>query len=233
MKGQVISKTIDESLLFSDLESQEDAIWNLLLFSGYLKVTGKEVKGLFIYYDLAIPNLEILYLFQKFVAHWLKEQVKNRELQALLDSLTQGEVALFEQKLRYFAEAIFSYYDTQDRTPESFYHAFLLGLLVHLSHIYEIKSNRESGYGRYDLALLPKNKEQLAIIIEIKSPDRGSKKGVKTLAKEALEQIQAQKYHIELRDRGFKNLLKLGLGIRGKQLKLESKTEHFDFVVFV
>jgi len=227
IRGESITSIIDENLIFPDIDKNSLSIWSLLLFTGYLKVTHQEAKDSKIQCELAAPNQEILFLFQDIIREWLTDPLGDEYLNFLL-SLTEGRVAEFSDRLQRYLLATISQFDASGQEPEKFYHGLILGMIVCLSETHEIKSNRESGYGRYDVMLIPKDITQLALILEFKSV-RDEKSDLRKSAEEALQQIRRQNYAAELFQRGFKNILIMGLAFRGKKVevftdKLSAKT---------
>lgn len=219
--GKAIPKQIiHEHLTFPDLTENKSAIWNLLLFGGYLNAKNRTRQGNFFVYDLEIPNREVTYLYESFILDWVNKQVGGREILIMLEALTQGDITLFEKKLRLFAERIFSYHDTQGEESENFYHAFILGLLVNLEHSHEIKSNRESGYGRYDIVLIPRTDKNLGVVIELKSAEKQD--DLDKMAARALEQILQKNYAAELKQRELRQILQVGIAAYGKEVKMKA-----------
>ncbi|NJO02419.1 MAG: hypothetical protein HC880_12690 [Bacteroidia bacterium] len=139
----------------------------------------------------------------------------------MLESLTQGNIEPFGQMLQIFAERVFSYHDLPGYEPESFYHAFVLGLLVNLDGRYEIKSNRESGSGRYDIMMAPKKNTDLGIVMEFKRVKPKTKTELSVSAAKALAQIDKKHYIKDLQQRGVTRVFKIGVAARGKEVAVE------------
>lgn len=141
------------NIVIRDLEKRDDLLWSFMLFSGYLKYIGEGSRKRL--YELKIPNEEVMLIYEDFVERWFVEKVESNKLEKLLNALKAGDVELFEELLSDMVKKVLSWHDMAGPEPEQFYHAFVLGLLVWLTGEYEIKSNRESGFGRYDVILIP------------------------------------------------------------------------------
>jgi len=209
--GEKVEKRIDDASALREMEYDPDAIWTLFLFSGYLKAENPhEAKGSKdIVHDCTIPNTEVTRFYKKTVINWLQRAGRNI-IYDLADPLVKGEGQRFGEKLKHFISGSLSYYDIKGE-PENTYHMILLGMFAHLSGGYWIKSNRESGLGRYDICLKAKDKENYSAVIEIKpSADR---------AREGMEQIEEKAYLQELETEGYEKILKISLGVDGKQVE--------------
>jgi len=220
MSGQSINKEINEATIFPGIEKNSEAIWSLLLFSGYVTYNKQELIEGHTLCDLVIPNKELKFLYNELVSNIFESTLTVDKIKALLKALTQGDNESFQELLQEFIVNSISMYDFSDKDPEKSYHLFVLGLLVNLNDTYEIKSNRESGYGRYDIILIPKNTNKLGILIEFKKVRPGET--LEIACKKALEQIQEKQYSHELKDRGIKNIQLLGIAFLGKQVLVQS-----------
>ena len=216
--GGSISKEIQEGIIFSDLRSQEDAVWSLFFFSGYLTLAkrGDSNKPK----ELKIPNREVLELYKLIAKNWLTEYLPGDNSSKLLQSLVAGEVEVFSELFQRLIINAMSSHDFPEEESEAIYHAFTLGLLVALEKTHEVKSNRESGFGRYDVCLIPKNLQDLGLVIEFKKV-RG-KEDLEKAADLALEQIVEKKYVAELQSRGIIRTLTLGIAFQGKKILVKS-----------
>ena len=136
----------------------------------------------------------------------------------MLKSLTSGDIEVFASHFKEYVQSSFSHFDTGGKVPEKIYHAFVLGLLVGLRPTYLIKSNREGGYGRYDVMIIPQDTSQAGIIIEFKSVDPENEKDLEQVAQLALHQIEAKGYQREMIERGIHKIIKLGIVFRGKEV---------------
>ena len=207
---QNISGTSDLSKLLS-----EDELWELMLFSGYLTVEEKiDHKN----YILRLPNKEIKELFRDTFLE--KYFGRGSKLLYLMEALTENRIDEYEERLQEILLTSVSYNDTK-KGNEAFYHGLIMGMGLYLEGEYITKSNIESGLGRYDFVIEPKNKTKRAYIMEFKSTDSIEK--LEEVSKEALEQIEDKKYDISLKQNGIKDITYLGIAFCGKQIKIEYK----------
>ncbi len=166
-------------------------------------------------YQLQIPNFELLGLFRKLVSNWFDRKVAANQLEGMLESLQKGKMESFECLLQWIVEQIMSYHDLGNE-PEKVYHALVLGMLVGLSGAYEVRSNRESGLGRFDVMLKPKDPSRQGIIIEFKRI--GGKRTKEETLQDAMKQIKERKYAVELQTSGVMGVLNIAVAFKGKQL---------------
>jgi hypothetical protein len=213
-----ITKRIDENIVFDDLTKDDITIYSFLLFSGYLKAfEGEDIDG-DTYYNLLIPNKEVKQIFKHVISKWIDQSYENRKLNMMLEALTSNDIKIFERILSDFVVETLSYFDTQKRDVERVYQAFILGLLVNLSPQYEINSNKESGYGRYDVAIIPKDKTKRAIIMELKKIDKLEEETKDSALESALQQIEDKKYESDISKRGIEDITKLAVTFDGKRV---------------
>ena len=225
MQDQAVIVNIDEHCVLPGVEGDEsEALWSFLLFSGYLKVMGVELVGTKARCLVAIPNLEIKYLYQDQLSKLFSPVFTNNNYLHMLGALTSGDVENFEYHLQNYLKTSMSYLDSGREEPERFYHGFVLGLLVSLEPTHQVISNREAGDGRYDLMIVPKDIKKLGIIMEFKACrlKNPSEQDLELQADKALAQIENNNYQAELAHRGIKNILKLGLVFYKKSLVIKS-----------
>ena len=207
---QNISGTSDLSKLLS-----EDELWELMLFSGYLTVEEKiDHKN----YVLRLPNKEIKELFRDTFLE--KYFGRGSKLLYLMEALTENRIDEYEERLQEILLTSVSYNDTK-KGNEAFYHGLIMGMGLYLEGEYITKSNIESGLGRYDFVIEPKNKTKRAFIMEFKATD--SVENLEEVSKEALRQIEDKKYDISLKQNGIKDITYMGIAFCGKQIKIEYK----------
>lgn len=216
IQGRTIQKTLDEGIVFSDLETSPASVWALLLFSGYLTLAAPYSYGTPT--ALRIPNKEVYELYQSTVMDWFRKTIHDTKYRQLLQSLVEGDVSTFSQIFQEFLFSCVSVFDLGGDEPEKVYHALVLGLLLGLRGRYEVKSNRESGYGRYDVMLIPVNPKELGIILEFKKIGPFDSSTLEEGVASALKQIEDKCYAQELLDRNIPNILYLGLAFKGKQV---------------
>ncbi|EHI97946.1 AAA-ATPase-like protein [Clostridium sp. DL-VIII] len=220
IKGNTISKTIDDNIVMSEVEDSNENIWSFLLMSGYLKALKTEnIEGM-LNCKLKIPNKEVLIFYKNLIEKWFKEASNNEYYNTMLDTLTNGNIKVFEGIFKEFVINNLSYFDISGKEPERVYHAFVLGMLVSLSNEYEVNSNKESGYGRYDVIIIPKDISKIGIIIEFKKIDYFLDDTIEKATKEALKQIDEKRYETELVQKGINNILKLAIVFKGKEIKV-------------
>ncbi len=222
MKGEEIVKVINEDIVMHEIDKGTENVWSFLLFSGYLKIVKKEVKHGKTYCNLQIPNLEVLYLYQEIIMSWFKESINNDRFTLMLGSLIRGDLETFEDILSEFVMESVSYFDTE-KSNESFYHAFVLGMLIGLGDDYQVESNRESGYGRYDVMVIPKDKRKLGIVMEFKKVNQKKNEDLEIAVEAALKQIQDKNYKQELINRSIDSILEIGIAFQGKELLVRKK----------
>jgi hypothetical protein len=221
LRDEGIVKPIDDNVVFGEIENNPNTIWSFLLCSGYLKYTAKDLADGKWYCRLQIPNQEVKYLYREIISGWFQQSIYHDKLQKMLKALTSADIETFEAIFREFVAKSFSFFDTSREEPEKVYHAFVLGLLVSLRDDYEVKSNRESGYGRYDVMLIPKDLSRRGVIFEFKKVNPVRRESLEEAVAAALKQIDEKKYEQELRERGVKEILKLGIAFQGKEVLIK------------
>lgn len=225
IKGELIEVSFDEQIVFDRLDKDESAIWSLLLASGYLKAEKLEFKGMMLepWYQLSITNLETMSMFANMFKGWFSDISSNYN--EFVKALFSGDIKAMNIYMNDVALSTFSSFDTgkypSDRSqPERFYHGFVLGLLVDIRDTYEVRSNRESGYGRYDVVLIPRNIKKKAFVIEFKVLDGTQENTLKDTVDAALRQIEDKNYDAELIDMGItkENIRHYGFAFCGKKV---------------
>ena len=217
--GESIEKYISDGTTIKSLLSNDDEIWQLLLYSGYLTKDEKQEKESDSnVYNLKIPNKEIRkYFGNMFLNRFFGTEVKTN---ILIKALEGGDIKKFEETLGEIMINMLSHFDL-DKEMEKIYQVFMIGLVGFLMGKYEIISNDESGYGRYDLAMIPIKNNEKAYLMEFKISK--TKKEMEESAEKALKQIDEKKYDTKLKARGIKNILKIGIAFYGKEVKVVFK----------
>jgi hypothetical protein len=224
IEGKTVPAVADPKMVFSDIKSSPNALYNLLLFSGYLTAeTIKQGRASTYNCDLRIPNREVLEVFEVSIMQWVsnKFNIEPNEYNAFINELLAGKIDVFIDKLRNYLTIASSYYSTGPKNAEIFYNGFMLGLISSVSLEYIVESEKESGSGRIDLLLLPKAnaKYRNAVILEFKLAN--NKENLKLAAKKALHQIKSRKYEAKiLACDNIERTLKLGLAFCGKEVEV-------------
>ena len=214
LEGETVERPIYESIVMRDLDLRDDLLWSFLLFSGYLKPVRQVDDEK---WELAIPNREVFLSYREMVTRWFAVKVEHNQLEDMLRGVETGDAVLFERLLRKVVMQIMSCHDFSG-APEKVYHALVLGMLVWMSGKYDIRSNRESGYGRFDIMLKPKDAKKIGIVIEFKIVDGTGEEDYKEVLEDALKQIQDRKYATELAAAGIAQILEIAVAFRGKEL---------------
>ena len=226
LSGKELVTEIDEQIVFDQLDDNMTAIWSLLLSSGYLKINQapKDAAASNQNYHLSLTNHEVDVMFRRMIDGWFKKYTPNYN--AFVKALLADDVRAMNHYINRIALETFSFFDTgkgpsASAEPERFYHGFVLGLMVDLQDKYHITSNRESGFGRYDIMLEPVEIGQSdAIILEFKVIDPESEADLNATVNSALEQISHKKYDAQLLARGFRpdQIRSYGFDFQGKQV---------------
>ena len=235
ISGEKINVIVDEQIVFSELDYSEDAVWSLMLASGYLKVVSSEELNLIREsdneYELALTNREILFMFRKMILRWFSPA--KHETNEFIRALISGDIESMNEYMNDVALNTFSSFDSgkhnsERKAPENFFHGFVLGLMVDQTENYIITSNRESGYGRYDIMLEPidkTNEKYPGIVIEFKVINPRKESSIEETVAAALKQIEEKNYDVELIKRGVKeeNIHHYGFAFRGKEVLIDGR----------
>lgn len=228
LQGRSIRTPVDEQIAYHQLDENETAIWSLLLAAGYLKVLNHEGEeeleyGEEVRYELALTNYEVERMFHGMVRGWFRSV--DADYNDFVRAMLQGDIRGMNVYMNEISLEIFSSFDTgkrpSSRTPERFYHGFVLGLLVDLRRRYVITSNRESGYGRYDVMLEPRNpKEDDAVLLEFKVFDQTEEATLQDTVEAAVRQIEEKDYAAQLLVRGIPKarIHRYGFAFQGKKV---------------
>ena len=228
LQGREIVVNFDEQIVFEQLEQDENAIWSLMLASGYLKATEVEYRGILRdpWYHLMITNLETTAMFSSLFKGWFYQSRSNYN--QFVKALLNSDLDAMNYYMNQISMATFSYFDTSGKedgsgAPERFYHGFVLGLIADQTDRYEICSNRESGFGRYDVMMIPRkpgNRRCPAIIMEFKVHNSKKEETLEETVDHALDQIETMNYDAQLFARGFerREIRHYGFAFEGKKV---------------
>lgn len=226
MNGGSIETKLDEEIIFSQLDRNPKAIWSLFLAGGYLKVVDREFDGSWFDYTLTLTDKEVRLMFEQMINGWFAESDSSNN--DFIEAMLNGDVESMNEYMTEIVETAFSNFDVDSKpsrkAPARFYHGFVLGLLVSERNRYLIRSNRESGYGRYDICMYPQKKDLPGIIIEFKVQNENA--GEETLsdtADIALQQIEAKDYASDLKSEGVEDILKYGFAFAGKKVFIKKR----------
>lgn len=212
--GQTIEKPVHEDITYDGIYDSENNLWNFLFFTGYLKMVSSRMEMETQYVAMAVPNHEIRYIYRNTISNWFYDKVRTKDLSALYRAMLTGDVSEFEEELSVMLRMSISYMDSK----EAFYHGFVLGVLGKLED-YLIRSNREAGAGRLDIAVLPMDVKQTPVILELKVA--GTFKDMDNACDQALRQITGKQYYTDLIEEGYHDVYCYGIAFFRKQCRMK------------
>ena len=223
LQGERVVARIDQNVVYRSLAEDPANIYSLLLVAGYLKIPKKELQGDGAYLcEVAIPNKEITSVYKnEILSHLLQiGAITRTTANKIAESLYTSDWKRLQTAIAEYMNKSISFYDAG---AEGFYHGLVLGLIALMDNQYKIRSNRESGDGRYDISLFPREKKYPGIIMELKWKNGLDEEELKSLAKDALLQIENKKYDSEMREESIENILKLGIAFSGKRVSVRTE----------
>ena len=222
LQGERVIARIDQNVVYRSLTEDPANIYSLLLVAGYLKILKKDLQGDGAWLcEVAIPNREIATVYKnEILSHLLQiGAITRTTANKIAESLYALDLRGLQKGIAEYMNKCISYYDSEAET----YHGLVLGLIAMMDNQYKIKSNRESGDGRYDISLFPKEKKYPGIIMELKSEKELNDKALDSLSVEALQQIEDKGYDSEMKEEGVTSILKLGIAFSGKKVRIRTK----------
>ncbi|MFQ5632033.1 MAG: AAA family ATPase, partial [bacterium] len=230
IRSESVEKPIEENIVFAEIEHRDDLLWSFLLFGGYLKYVERRVDELdpsITLAQLTVPNLEVRGIFTRLIRNWFERRFENKKLEIMLKALIGEDLETFEELFAELVESSFSYLDPGGQDAEKVYQAFAIGLLVWLSGRYEVKSNREAGFGRFDVMLIPRDlqRKDTGVIIEFKKVNKRRGETKENAFAKAFAQIEEKNYARELLERGIQRIRNLAIVFEGKQVWVRENTD--------
>lgn len=216
ISGGTIQKIVCETITYGDIYDSMDNLWNFLFFTGYLKMVSLKMIDSRRYVTLKIPNRELENIFDTQIFEWFRAEVVQKDMGPVYQSMLSGDAGSFERELSKLLYQSISHMDSS----EAFYHGFLLGILINMKD-YLIRSNRESGDGRYDICIKGYDMEQPPVILEFKIAEKYA--DLEAACNKALKQIEDRKYGIELGEEGYGECLHIGIGFWRKRCKVKCR----------
>ena len=214
MQGKTIEINLNENIVYSEITGSRDNIFNFMLMCGYLTVEKQERREENIIGELRIPNIEVKIAFRTIVNRWFEQNNARKEIADFQRAILRNDKELVGLILNQLMLKSISYFEN----VENFYHGFVLGLLVDMGEKYIVESNRESGYGRYDMKIEKKD-GSIGIILEFKTVKEEEQ--MEEMAEKALEQIDRNEYYLDMKERGITNILKYGIAFNNKKAVLK------------
>lgn len=220
LQGESLLTYIDTSVIYPQIQNNPSSIYSFLLVSGYLKVSGNSQPfGAGSMCEVSLPNKEILFVYQSEILEQLTPLIPQASAIGVQEAVYTGNAGALKERLNTLLKTSVSFYDT---AQESFYHGLMLGLLAMTDDKYQESSNDESGDGRYDICLTPKQANLPGVIIELKAAKKCSSEELKQLADRALQQIEEKHYDAQLRQAGVTEIIKYGVAFSGKNVEITS-----------
>ena len=216
IEGKTIEKPVHEDITYDEVYDSIDNLWNFMFFTGYFKKVNERMEDEIKYLEFAIPNKEVKYIFKTKILKWFNDNIKHRDFSKMYDAIINKNPEVFEEELADVLLETISFNDAY----ENFYHGFVTGILSHMKG-YILKSNRESGNGRGDIFIKPVTRRKTAVILELKVAKTFD--DLEKRADDALKQIEENKYEMELRDDGYKNIIKYGISFFKKDCFVKIK----------
>jgi hypothetical protein len=220
LAGGTLTKSISEDVVFGNIQETPDALWNFFLFSGYLKLVHKVFDEERQEGEFKIPNIEIRTIFKDSILYWFSKSQTYNKFNVVLENLKKGRIKDFSKYFADFIRMTCSYYDFADSEPEKVYHALVLGMMVQLQTDYRITSNRESGYGRYDVMLHPLKSGLPAFVFEFKKFDAEDEASIQETLSSAMEQMKTNNYAATLQQEGHTDIHLIAIAFKGKEVKM-------------
>ena len=211
--GGAVEKAVHEEVTYGDMDGNQDNLWNFLFFTGYLKKVEERIEGRTIRLKLAIPNEEVRYIYENTIINWFRERIKKEDLSLLYRSLEEGDCQAAGEIIASHLAGTISFYDY----AENFYHGFMLGMLSQADR-YIVRSNRESGNGRYDIVMKTPSRRGLAILIELKAAL--SMDDLEKACQRGLSQIEEMGYGRELQEDGYRNIKRYAVAFYKKDCEV-------------
>jgi Predicted AAA-ATPase/PD-(D/E)XK nuclease superfamily len=226
LAGGTVDKRIEENIVLRDVSTHPGAVWSFLLFTGYLKPVELRLVEAEREARLGVPNAEVAFALRKMTRDWIETQLGGSDaLLALLSALLRGDAPVVERHLAHMLKVNLSYFDTAAPEPERFYHGLVVGLLAGLGSGYDVRSNRESGFGRCDVMVLPKTRGQPGVVLELKRVDTEAGETTEKAFTAAFRQLRERDYAAELRERGAAPIHPMAAVFEGKRVLVRAAVE--------
>lgn len=216
LAGGTIEKPVHEDITYDSVYDSEDSLWNFLFFTGYLKQVSRRMENVTQYITMAVPNLEVEYIYRNTISSWFREEIRERDLTVMYQAMQAGDAAVFQQELSKLLQMCISYMDTK----EAFYHGFMMGVLGNMRD-YLVKSNREGGNGRSDIMVRNLDVSCPPMVLELKVSE--TYKGMEEACDRALAQIREKEYGSWLPEEGYTEVWNYGISFYRKQCRIQAE----------